>query len=333
MNKNMQINGRDESISFVRLCAMIMIFLTHVFQYNNIELAWWFNVGVQIFLLISGLLYSRRRDIDILFFYKKNISKILCDYYVYLLFISLAVLWKDGVGAIKPLVKMILLADQMNGFGHFWFIPTIIFCYLITPLIWNFFDYLERVTFKKKIILLCFLFFGIEYICLFWIPFVGARINCYLVGMLLGRMGIVGKKNLMLRIVCVFSICINVIRVFIDMFVKENRNSLGVTIYTFFVNYTHLFLGILLFVVLAWTYKKLKTIFKLRSFNRLLCWSDEYSYDFYIVHHYFVMENIGSFFSDSIILQMLFALATTVISAYLLRKISKKVLWMIENKR
>ena len=50
-------------------------------QYLNIELAWWFNVGVQLFFVISGFLYGGKTitdqalKIETLFF-KKYIKKL-----------------------------------------------------------------------------------------------------------------------------------------------------------------------------------------------------------------------------------------------------------------
>lgn len=48
----------DYSISFIRLISFLLIITCHIQQYLNIVLAWWFNVGVQIFLCISGYLYG-----------------------------------------------------------------------------------------------------------------------------------------------------------------------------------------------------------------------------------------------------------------------------------
>lgn len=47
-NKEKQV--RDIKISFIRMIAMFSIILCHFFQYYHLELAWWFNVGVQVFL-------------------------------------------------------------------------------------------------------------------------------------------------------------------------------------------------------------------------------------------------------------------------------------------
>ena len=42
---------------------MLLIVACHYLQYYNNGLAWWLNVGVQVFFVISGYLYGIR-DID-----------------------------------------------------------------------------------------------------------------------------------------------------------------------------------------------------------------------------------------------------------------------------
>lgn len=87
MLKNINGGGQNPRISFVRMIAMCMILLCHVFQEYGNELAWWFNVGVQIFLVISGFLYGGKRFEQPLPILKKQFVKITLPYYVFLLFV------------------------------------------------------------------------------------------------------------------------------------------------------------------------------------------------------------------------------------------------------
>lgn len=72
---------RDYSISVARLVATICIILCHMQQYYGSELCWWFNVGVQMFLFISGYLYANKKIVDSELFFIKNLIKILIPYY------------------------------------------------------------------------------------------------------------------------------------------------------------------------------------------------------------------------------------------------------------
>lgn len=53
-------SSRDPAISIIRVLAFLSIITCHIMQYYHCELAWWFNVGVQIFLCLSGYLYGRK---------------------------------------------------------------------------------------------------------------------------------------------------------------------------------------------------------------------------------------------------------------------------------
>jgi peptidoglycan/LPS O-acetylase OafA/YrhL len=73
---------RNSVISLIRLLSMLMIISCHIMQYYDLELAWWFNVGVQIFLCISGFLYGQKNIDNVTDFYNKRLKKILIPYYV-----------------------------------------------------------------------------------------------------------------------------------------------------------------------------------------------------------------------------------------------------------
>ena len=67
------------------MIAMEMIIICHIMQYYDFVLAWWFNIGVQIFLCISGFLYGRKAIENIARFYNQRIKKILVPYYLTLI--------------------------------------------------------------------------------------------------------------------------------------------------------------------------------------------------------------------------------------------------------
>lgn len=76
-----KVNNKDYSISCARFIAMCFIVACHMMQRDgfasningaHIEWAFWFNVGVQMFLFISGVLYGLKDKIDIVLFYKKS---------------------------------------------------------------------------------------------------------------------------------------------------------------------------------------------------------------------------------------------------------------------
>ena len=76
---------RNNVISLLRAVSMCSIILCHILQFYGNELAFWFNVAVQIFLILSGYLYACREPSAVeggggyFYFIKKTFIK----YYLY----------------------------------------------------------------------------------------------------------------------------------------------------------------------------------------------------------------------------------------------------------
>ena len=68
---------RYNSLSGIRFIALCMIIVCHITQYYNLEICQWFNVGVQIFLCISGFLFSHKEIGNIPRFLIKDLKKSL----------------------------------------------------------------------------------------------------------------------------------------------------------------------------------------------------------------------------------------------------------------
>lgn len=65
-------NNQSKAISLIRAISALMIIWCHIFQGLDNELAWWFNVGVQIFLFMSGFLMAKDYINSPLTFLKKD---------------------------------------------------------------------------------------------------------------------------------------------------------------------------------------------------------------------------------------------------------------------
>ena len=66
---------------------MIMIISCHILQGLNNRWAWWLNVGVHIFFIISGFLYGKKDITNTKRFYLDRIKKLLLIYIILLLII------------------------------------------------------------------------------------------------------------------------------------------------------------------------------------------------------------------------------------------------------
>lgn len=313
---------RDYSISFCRMVAMICIIACHIMQHFGIELAWWFNVGVQMFLFISGFLYARKRVDDAVVFYKKTFSKILLDYYIYIILflICYAIIEHDFMDAESVFGLLTFSTITTSGIRHLWFIPYILFCYFLTPIILKAFDRIDNRNNLKFTIGVMLILLITHLVVFCFVPyFIPAYIVCFMLGIVLGRMKervglMIGTKVL----ISLLALVMNGIQIRIVYFE-------GGSLPAEYISYAHVFLGIFLVILLRSVFVFCKNSFKkarvFRSIIRkTLDWSDKYSYDIYIVHQPYILGDwsvyalLGGFIKPTIIVVVLI-----IVSAITLR--------------
>ena len=183
----------DLGISFCRYIAMNFIVACHVLQYYDNELAWWFNCGVQIFICISGFLYGQRRIDNGYSFIKRRFIKILSSYYVCLLIdVVLLYIFSDQVVDIKDIILMVFCKGTIAGLGHLWFVGTILFCYLLTPILSQVYEFQNRKNFKIEFFSFCVCLCIVVQIHLPQFNPIG--ILCYICGYSIGKLKLKDEK-------------------------------------------------------------------------------------------------------------------------------------------
>ena len=318
--------SNDYSISIVRFLATSAIIICHMLQYLNQELMWWFNVGVQIFLCMSGYLYGRKGLIDNDFkFYKKNLSKILIDYYIVTIpMFIIATIFIVKSFSITSLIRLLFTRVAILGGEHLWYIPYCIICYLITPPLSRFFEKNKDKNIALKFIILSFCIAAI--IELFFYFFVAAWIICYLLGYFLGHLSLKGKTklyNTVCLLVIIFAIASNTVQIVVDYIVEVDFNETSKFYYSKMCKYAHVALGTSLFLIL----KKIFTaIFKkdlpkpIISFCK---YSDKYSYDIYLVHQFIILGPLSLMaLTPMLPLNIIIILAIIIASAIVVNLIS-----------
>lgn len=320
--------NHDYSISLIRFIATSFVIICHVMQYLDIELAWWFNVGVQIFLCMSGFLYGGRNQIiDDLEFYKKNFLKILIDYYVVVIPVILLFIAFSEKLSIITIVKVLLTYGTLDGGGHLWYIPYCLFCYLITPFLSRYFDHRKNKHVIGRFLLLSILVIVITET--FNNYFNSAWVFCYILGFFLGSISINEKHKLynnMSFLIVVGAILFNSIQIIQDYIVKLELNGIVASLYPRFCNYAHVALGVALFVVL-------KAIFLRRFKNgcpntikKLCLYSDKYSYDIYLVHHFVILGPFSLMaFTEKIGINLVLIMVIIVVSAVFVNFVSSHI--------
>lgn len=316
---------RDLSISFVRMLAMMFIVICHVMQYYDVELAWWFNIGVQIFLCISGYLYGRKRILDILVFYRKNFVKILIDYEI-VVFAAVAatVLFTDTVITVEEIAEAVLTVSTIAGGAHLWFIPTILMCYLLTPLYERIFSRAEQS--HKLLVPAAVLLFVMNELVFrqMFSYFNAAWINCYLIGFALRRFQqyrfwYTGSAWLL---TLTGAVCIS-IQASVRYLQLITLTDAWRPFYYPMCDYGHVFLGVALFCsgrVL------LRPFCNINLIQRILRLSDRYSYQIYLTHHFFILGPLSLMaLTANSYVNVVLILLLTVLTAVLLQKISAKI--------
>ena len=316
---------RDLSISFVRMLAMMFIVICHVMQYYDMELAWWFNVGVQIFLCISGYLYGRKRILDIRVFYRKNFVKILIDYEI-VVFAAVAatVLFTDTVITVEEIAGAVLTVSTIAGGAHLWFIPTILMCYLLTPLYERIFSRAEQS--HKLLVPAAVLLFVMNELVFrqMFSYFNAAWVNCYLIGFALRRFQqyrfwYTGSAWLLTLTGAVF-ISIQASVRYLQLITLTDAWR---PFYYPMCDYGHVFLGVALFCsgrVL------LRPFCNINLIQRILRLSDRYSYQIYLTHHFFILGPLSLMaLTANSYVNVVLILLLTVLTAVLLQKISAKI--------
>ena len=215
-------------------------------------------------------------------FYNKRLKKILIPYY--LVFISFGIIefiFARDAFSIKNFALGIVLCSRLKGADHLWFIPTILMCYLITPLLQGY----RNKCVKGKRTIVVFTVLGVIITSVLvqgFTTFNPAWICCYVIGYALGmneKNEYISEKVLMV-IVGIITITGNVLQIYCDYIANVDFTGFGII-----KNYNHVMLGIFIFMLL-------KVIFEKTNLNRigkLLKLSDAYSFEVYLVHQLLIL--------------------------------------------
>ena len=198
---------KDYNLSMIRFIAMFMVIFCHIFEEIGFAYKYSVNIGilgnflaigVQIFLMLSGYLYGKRENLfnnrpggGYIEFILKNFKKILVDYYIYLILIIIPVYYfrNPKILTFDNVFALFTFSGMFHGVNHLWFIPYILFCYLLTPLLYELKKFLKNKAGKSDTkyiiyVILCMILLEI-FGYAFRSYFAMNRINCYFIGFFL----------------------------------------------------------------------------------------------------------------------------------------------------
>lgn len=339
---------KDYSISLLRMLAVISIIFCHSFEYSSsifVDKGWilesignYLANGVQVFLIISSFLYGAKSKKNLfsdsktrIKFLLKNSLKILKDYWVYCLLVIFPVYYlKESIILIKREVLGILVTSNViDGVHHLWFIPYILFCYFLTPYLYDIKEYLKSKSKKGFITGVIFvLFIIIIFSYFFKFYFIPEWICCYVIGFFM--IDIISlldynEKNI-LKIFILFNfVVLNILRYYCN-YINPNLFSREITIKL--TQWSQVFFAIVSFFIV---YKREILSKKLK---KILDFSDKYSYDIYLAHMIYVKGALSVIFlTKFLILNYLVATLLSVVSGIILYHSCRKIEKLISLKK
>ena len=318
--------GKNTTISIIRLLAMMSIIACHFCQYYNSEWAWWLNVGVQVFFIISGYLYGSKSIDEPILWLKKRFIKILTPYYIFLTLaiVGYLIVSPDLLG-VGNLLLSYLVVGTIKGISHLWFVSYILFCYIITPYLAAIRDYLSNksklYTFSCIAVIVC-IYSIIE--ILIDGHFRPGMIGCYILGFYTAVfVRLTGERSLL---ICFWVSLIPTIisnYVYCHLHYIQGLDMKGLLVHI--TDYSHAFLGYSITMLLMLLFTK-----NIRG--RILEYSDKYSYEIYLVHQLFILSPLTLLsFCHSRAINITITFITILVAGVILNNISKAVLLRLYN--
>lgn len=142
----MQYNKWMDDLKVIATFAVIVLHVSSFFVSNySVDNSYWWagnfyealsRFSVPIFFMLSGSLAINGNSISLTMFFRKKISRILIPFFFWSIFYSFITFFKSIVFDY-PLNLSNFFYDMLNGdsYYHLWFIYTLFFLYLFTPLI------------------------------------------------------------------------------------------------------------------------------------------------------------------------------------------------------
>ncbi len=309
---------KNNSISLIRLIALIMIISCHILQGLNLEAAFWLNVGVQIFLFMSGYLYGKKHIDDVVPWYKKQFKKIYIPYLVLAtiiigidVFIFKITYPKTQI--ITNLIGFQGFANAINTISHTWFISYILLCYLITPLL----DIIKIENFKPHQFYI-FLILSGSFLFLFEYLHITTLNSSIIFNYILGYAYSKYMDNKTSKTINNFTIILFIVLLAIlvpRILMQYNLFGVKTSPYiAYYQTYSHVLLGSFLFIIMLTTFDHLQI-----KENKLLDFSDKYSYYIYLTHQIFILFHISILhLTNSLFINIILILLTSTITAFIL---------------
>lgn len=318
----------DYPLSLIRFLSVCSIVLCHILSYYGNDLSNWFNVGTQVFLCISGYLYGQKDIKDCKSFYLRRFVKILIPFYIVLIPALILNILTGKIDVFTGL-RALLMNVTVEGGGHLWFVPTILFCYVITPILQSFFNGSKKGSFIVVTVL------GVQIITLFCLGFAifypGPWIACYFIGYAIGyneKSQFIKREHILICFALLAAM--NILQIYIDYGLRLQLTGIIGKIYVYWKNFNHVWLGTFLFCGLKWLLERIPFNKKVK---KALDVTDYYSYETYLVHQFIILGPFSLLsVSTFLVVNLMTVFAGMIVLTWTVKKIEKIIQHCIPNK-
>lgn len=186
------------AISYLHIIGMVMILLCHYLQNEKIYfLSEIFISGVPLFLFVAGYLSGKSRFTTVSDWFSKKVKRILVPFWIFVIVVYglYEILKLSDISGFQWVFSLLNLQGlnysfwkfeyfgAVAGCGHLWYLTTLMFCYLLVPLMRKV-NIAKLSTIRKTAIVICLVLFQVgamyigfqlSYIIVFFIGFFVAR--------------------------------------------------------------------------------------------------------------------------------------------------------------
>lgn len=310
------------AISLVRIIATFMIIACHIFQGYDHMLAWWFNVGVQVFLFMSGYLLAQSSYKTKYEYFSKRFLRIMVPYWILLLLVvpvyhflgvKVNIARADVPYYLTGLIGLRRLFDV--GLDHLWFMALIIICYVASMILHDVKDRLNELREVPFYIVLALIIGFLPYL-----ESIALLPRTYAPWVATFILGFVISYRYKGRIPIVFGIALTAatlyttgLRIYNENFVRWNRLPRD------FVPWSKFLLGSFIFVLLYVIFKRVnfKAMPKLSKVIKVI---DSYTYEIFLVHQIVILGSLSLLYlTTSKGVNILIILGITTVGAVVLK--------------
>lgn len=324
--KNKPYNQRLPFISYLRAFAVLCILACHICNEAPIgaiqALGQLFNIGVQIFLIISAFCFGRQGTInDIKSWYFKRIKRIAFPYETFFIILAIVYIIKNVEMLWMNWLSCLFFAQGMHvgvlGADHTWFMTTLMICYILTPLIsriwervqckkteWGILAGLFIIPFIMAYLLPDYIFFITYHVCFYAIA--------YYVGSNWERLAKLSTKSAVIYFIVM---CLAFATRFIGRTMIDGTKLYNLVI----VNYTHYVAAACIFMLFSIIFSKVKML-------KIVQLIDSISFEIYLCHYMFIVGPVSvMYITGSWMINSIIAVCIALLFAVILYKLSKGI--------